>query len=127
MSAIAILSICIGAIAGALLRFWLGISLNGIFPTLPLGTLAANLIGGFIMGIFMAVSKDHGFVPEAARLAIATGFLGSLTTFSTFSAETVTLISHQQYFWTGAIVLGHVAGTILATFLGLYSVKLFTS
>jgi CrcB protein len=119
------LSISIAAAAGALIRWGLGISLNTLFPSLPLGTLAANLIGGFLMGIFMALSKDHAWIPEAARLAITTGFLGGLTTFSTFSAETVTLLSHQEYALSGLIIFAHVAGSILATIFGMYLIKLF--
>jgi len=122
-----ILSISLGAAVGALFRWYLGLSLNSFFPTIPLGTLAANLIGGFLMGIFMAITKDHRFISETARLAIATGFLGSLTTFSTFSAETVTLLSHQQYIWMSFIIIAHVAGSILSTIFGLYIVKLITS
>lgn len=122
-----ILSISIGAAAGALLRWSLGLTMNTIFPTIPLGTLAANVIGGFLMGIFMAVIRNHIFIPEAARLAITTGFLGGLTTFSTFSAETVNLLSHQEYFWSCAIIIGHVMGSLLATFLGIYITKLSLS
>lgn len=127
MSAIGAVSICVGASIGALFRWWLGGMLNTIFPSIPLGTLAANLIGGFLMGIFMAVTRNHLFFPEVARLAIATGFLGGLTTFSTFSAETVTLLSHQEYLMTAVIIIGHVAGSILATIFGIYTVKLLTS
>jgi CrcB protein len=121
-----VLSISLGASIGALFRWYLGMSLNSFFPTIPLGTLACNLIGGFLMGIFMAVTKDHKFISETARLAVATGFLGSLTTFSTFSAETVNLLSHQQYIWSFFLIMMHVAGTILSTIFGLYVVKFLT-
>jgi len=121
-----ILSICIGASLGALLRYGLGLSMNSIFPTMPLGTFFANILGGFLMGIFMGVTKDHSFFPDTMKLAITTGFLGSLTTFSTFSAETVNLITHGQYLWSSIMIISHVAGSIFATFLGLYSVKVFS-
>lgn len=112
---------------GAWLRWGLGILLNSIFPTIPFGTLAANLLGGFLMGVFMALTKEHLFLPEAARLGIATGFLGGLTTFSTFSAETVTLLSHHEYLWGVVIIAGHLVGSLLATIGGIFSVKLFTA
>lgn len=127
MSLASVLFISIGASLGALIRWWLSLTMNAIFPTIPLGTLAANIIGGFLMGVFMGITRGHAFIPEAARLAVATGFLGGLTTFSTFSAETVTLISNQEYFWTCAIVIGHVAGSLLATICGIYTVKIILS
>jgi len=117
----------IGAVLGAWMRWGLGLFLNPIFPTIPFGTLAANLIGGFLVGIFMALTRNHLFLPEVARLGITTGFLGSLTTFSTFSAETVTLLSHHEYFWTFVIIAAHLFGSIIATAVGIFSVKLFTS
>lgn len=123
----AFLSIGLGAVLGAWLRWWFGLTMNSIFPTIPLGTLTANIVGGFLMGLFMAVTRNHVFISETMRLAIATGFLGGLTTFSTFSAETVTLLSHQEYVWTGVIIIAHVAGSILATIFGIYTFKFFTS
>ena len=116
----AFVSIGIGAALGAWLRWWFGMTLNHVFPTLPLGTLVANIVGGFLMGILMAITKNHSFIPEAARLAMITGFLGSLTTFSTFSAETVTLIANQEYLWTAMIIAAHLGGSILATIFGIY-------
>ncbi len=127
MNGLAIISICAGASLGALMRWWLGTVFNHIFPPIPLGTLAANIIGGFLIGIFMAVTRDHLFIPEAARLAVVTGFLGGLTTFSTFSAETAALLSHQEYLMTVAIIISHVLGSITATIFGIYTVKLLTS
>ena len=116
-------SVGIGAALGAWLRWWLGLTMNSIFPAIPLGTLTANIIGGFLMGIFMAITKNHAFISETARLAIATGFLGGLTTFSTFSAETVTLASHQEYLWVAVSLISHVGGGVLATLLGIYTIK----
>lgn len=70
------LSIGIGAACGAIVRWWLGLALNSFFPTIPLGTLTANVMGGFLMGIMMGVVRHHIFLPEEARLALTTGFLG---------------------------------------------------
>ncbi len=75
------------------------------------------------MGLFMATTKNHLFFTENMRLAIATGFLGSLTTFSTFSAETATLFSQQQYLMTAAIIGIHTAGSIFATMCGIYTIQ----
>lgn len=123
----AFISIGLAAALGAWMRWGLGMMLNSTFPTIPMGTLAANLLGGFLMGIFMALTRNHLFIPEVARLAIVTGFLGGLTTFSTFSAETAVLLTHHQYMWSTVIVIGHVLGSILALFMGLYTVKLLTA
>ena len=108
-----------GAAGGAWLRWWLGIAFNPVFPTLPLGTLAANLAGGFLMGLAMGVISHYEALPPEVRLLLTTGFLGGLTTFSTFSAETATLITREQYGWTAALVALHVAGSVLMTFAGI--------
>jgi fluoride exporter len=107
-----------GAAAGAWLRWWLGMLLNPIFPTLPLGTLAANLLGGWLMGLAIGFLSHYESLPPEMRLLLTTGFLGGLTTFSTFSAETATLIAHEQYGWTAAIVAAHVIGSVLMTLVG---------
>lgn len=123
----AFLSIGAGAATGAWLRWWLGILLNPLFPTLPLGTLVANLLGGFLMGMAMQLLMQHAVLPPELRLAITTGFLGGLTTFSTFSAETVTLLLRQEYLWTLVIVLVHVLGSVGMTLLGILAMKLLTT
>ena len=123
----AFLAIGIGAASGAWLRWGLGILLNPLFPTLPLGTLAANLLGGFLMGMVMQFLLQHAVLPPELRLAITTGFLGGLTTFSTFSAETVTLLLREEYLWTLAIILVHVIGSVTMTLLGIWAMKLLTT
>jgi CrcB protein len=113
-----------GAAIGAWLRWWLGIVLNPIFPTLPLGTLAANILGGFLMGVAMALLTHFEAMPPALRLLMTTGFLGGLTTFSTFSAETATLITRGQPGWTAIIIAAHVIGSVLMTLLGVVAAEL---
>jgi CrcB protein len=119
-----IIAISVGASAGAVLRWLLGLALNAVFPTIPLGTLAANLIGGYLIGLAMAVFASlPGLAPEW-RLLIITGFLGGLTTFSTFSAEVTVLLQQGRYLWAGAAISVHVAGSLLMTMLGLATVVL---
>lgn len=114
----------VGAAAGAWARWGLGLLLNAAHPTIPLGTLAANLIGGYLIGIAMAVlSGAHGISPEM-RLLITTGFLGGLTTFSAFSAEAVDLLSRAQYGWALLHIFGHLFGSLLLTMLGYFTVQL---
>jgi CrcB protein len=124
MNLVSLLAVGFGAFAGAVLRWMLGIALSPLLPTLPLGTLAANLIGGFVMGIAMGAFAHFEALPIAARLALTTGFLGGLTTFSTFSAETVTLFLRQQYAWTAAIIATHLVGSLLMTLAGIGLVRL---
>jgi len=114
----------LGAFAGAVLRWFLGIALNPIFPTLPLGTLAANLFGALLMGFAMGIFAQYETLPVEVRLTVTTGFLGGLTTFSTFSAETVTLLMRHQYAWAGGIIASHVIGSLLMTILGFAIIRL---
>jgi len=112
-----------GAVCGAWLRWWLAALFNPVFPTLPLGTLAANLLGGYLMGVVIEILGQYAVLAPEVRLAIATGFLGSLTTFSTFSAETFTLLSREEYLWTVVIVAAHVVGSVTLTALGVLTAK----
>ena len=92
MNLVSFLAVGFGAFAGAIARWLLGLVLNPILPALPLGTLAANLVGALVMGMALGAFAHYETLPVAWRLAITTGFLGGLTTFSTFSGETVTLM-----------------------------------
>ena len=94
-----ILAVGAGAAIGAWLRWGLGILLNPLFPTVPLGTLSANLLGGLLMGFAMELITRHAVFTPEMRLLVTTGFLGGLTTFSTFSAEIVTLLMRKEYLW----------------------------
>ena len=108
----------IGAAAGAWLRWWLGLRLNPVFPTVPLGTLAANLIGGFLIGAAVAYFNRHPAIAPEVRLLAITGFLGGLTTFSTFSSEVVGLLSRAEYAWAAGAAAAHLLGSLLLTGLG---------
>jgi len=118
-----ILSVGAGAVIGAWLRWWLGVVLNPLFPTLPLGTLAANLVGGLLMGAAMELMTRHAMMSPELRLLITTGFLGGLTTFSTFSAEIVTLLLHKEYLWGTIAIAAHVVGSIVMTIAGILLIR----
>lgn len=109
---------------GALLRWWLGLRLNPLSAYLPLGTLAANLLGGYLVGVAVAVLSQHPELPAEVRLAVVTGFLGGLTTFSSFSAEVVHLIQTAQFGWAAIAASVHLGGSLLMTALGMWSVGL---
>jgi CrcB protein len=112
-----------GAAVGAWIRWAFGMVLNPIFPTIPLGTAAANILGGFLMGVCMAFITHYEAMSPELRLLMTTGFLGGLTTFSTFSAETTTLLSRGQHGWAAAMILIHVAGSVAATFAGIIATE----
>lgn len=125
MAFYALIAIGVGAALGAWLRWAFGLWLNSIWPELPVGTLSANLIGGFLVGLAVAFFMQHPNLPPEWRLFIITGFLGGLTTFSTFSIETVTLLMRGQYVWALAIITLHLGGCLLMTFIGLHAYKWF--
>ncbi|WP_300454498.1 fluoride efflux transporter CrcB [Accumulibacter sp.] len=118
-----ILAISVGAALGALLRWQLGIKLNSLFPTLPPGTLVANLIGAYVIGLAIAFFASFSALPPEWRLFIITGFCGGLTTFSTFSAELTTVLQQGRISWALGIVAAHVVGSVLMTCAGIATVS----
>ena len=112
-------AIGLGGALGCWCRWGLGLLFNPLFPTLPLGTLAANLTGGLLMGAAIGLFRHFQAASPELQLFVMTGFLGGLTTFSTFSGEAVTLLLRQQYLWFGGHVLSHLAGSLGMTVLGL--------
>jgi CrcB protein len=118
-----ILAVGGGAAIGAWLRWGLGVMLNPVFPTLPLGTLSANLIGGLLMGFAMEIITRHAIMSPEMQLLATTGFLGGLTTFSTFSAEIVTLLLRREYLWGTIAIASHVVGSLALTILGILVVR----
>lgn len=114
----------LGAALGAWSRWWLGVSFNHIFSAFPLGTLLANLVGGYLIGFVFGIVQTGWQLSPELKLLILTGFLGGLTTFSTFSIEATDLLLKQQYI-NGLFHIGlHLFGSLLVTVLGLYSAKL---
>ena len=113
------IAVGVGGALGCWLRWGLGTLLNHLFPTLPPGTLAANLLGALIMGCMLGIFDQFQTLPVELKLFVLTGFLGGLTTFSTFSAEATTLLLRQQYFWFGSHVAAHLIGSLTMTVLGL--------
>jgi CrcB protein len=118
-----LLAIAIGATLGAWTRWGLGLWLNPLNGALPMGTLAANLGGGYLIGVAVAWFGAYPGVAPEWRLFVITGLLGGLTTFSTFSAETVQLLQREQYGWALAAVGLHLLGSLAMTVLGLLTVR----
>lgn len=113
--------IAIGASVGAWLRWLLGIKLNALFPTIPPGTVVANMVGGYLIGLTIAFLAASPSLSPEWRLLIITGFCGGLTTFSTFSAETVTLIQEGKLLWALGSISLHLVGSLAMTAAGLLS------
>ena len=118
----AIAAVSLGASLGALLRWWLGTTLNPHFPAVPPGTLAANLIGGYVVGLAVAAFATYPALAPEWRLFLITGFCGGLTTFSTFSAEVVTLMQQGRAAWASGAAAAHLLGSVIMTFAGIGTV-----
>ena len=116
--------IAVGASLGAWLRWILGMKLNALFPTIPPGTVVANMVGGYIIGLAIAFLAASPTLSPEWRLLIITGFCGGLTTFSTFSAETVALIQGGRLVWALGSISLHVAGSLAMTAAGLLSYQM---
>ena len=113
------IAVAIGGALGAWSRWGLSYLLNTLWPSLPPGTLSANLVGGYLVGFFVELFSLRSEIPPEAALFVITGFLGGLTTFSTFSAEAVTLLTRGQYFWALSHITSHLAGSLVMTVLGI--------
>ena len=117
-----VLAICVGASLGALLRWWLATQLNSLFPEVPPGTLAANLLGGYLIGLAIAFFASHAGLSPEWQLLIVTGFCGGLTTFSTYTAELVTLLQQGRALWACGAAAAHLGGSVLMTLAGIGTV-----
>jgi len=116
------LLVALGAACGAVLRWLFGLGLNGLFPAIPLGTLTSNLLGGYLMGIMIALlAMPLSHAPEL-RLLVVTGFLGGLTTFSAFSGEVARLLQQGRLGLAGAAIALHVIGSVTLTLLGIATI-----
>lgn len=109
-----LLSISAGASCGAIFRWFLGVWLNALFPLIPLGTLCANALGGFLAGIALIVFTSMTDISPLWRICIMTGFLGALTTFSAFSLEVWELFQQQRLGWALVLIASHLVGTLAA-------------
>ena len=117
------LAVGIGGALGCWLRWVLGIALNPLFPNMLMGTLAANLTGGYLIGVAIEYFTHHDSLPPELRLFVIVGFLGGLTTFSSFSAEAVELLADNQLGWTFVMVASHLLGSLAMTWLGILSMR----
>lgn len=123
MSFTAFAAVGIGAMFGAWSRWGLALALNQLVPTLPMGTLVANLAGGFMIGAAFEFFMQHNALAPEYRLMFITGFLGSLTTFSAFSLEAVMLLQQGRYGWALLLIGSHLAGSLAMTLLGIALVR----
>ncbi len=117
------LAVGMGGALGCWLRWVLGILLNPLVSTILLGTLVANLVGGYLIGVAVEYFLHHDGIPPEWRLFVIVGFLGGLTTFSSFSAEAVDLLRDREFGWTLILVATHLIGSLAMTYLGILTVK----
>ena len=113
-----LISIALGSILGAWLRWLIGLKLNPIFPAIPLGTVTVNFIGGFIIGFAISYFSQSALSPNY-KLFVITGFCGALTTFSTFLAEIIALLQQGKLSYAVAAIVIHVIGSLVFTLIGM--------
>ena len=123
MSMSGAIAVAIGGVLGAWSRWALSHLFNTLWPSLPPGTLAANLVGAYLIGFFIELFSLHKEIPPEAALLVNTGFMGALTTFSTFSAESVTLLAQGQYIWAIFHITSHLVGSLILTVLGIATAR----
>lgn len=122
--AYAILAVSIGSVIGALMRYGLSLNMNALEPHIPMGTLASNLIAAYIVGAAIVYFGSAPSLSPAWRLFVITGLAGGLSTFSTFSAELLTLLRDGRLGWSAGMLVLHVGGSLVMTVLGMTSVSL---
>jgi fluoride exporter len=122
-----VVAVSLGSAIGALLRWQFNVKLNSLWPAMPMGTLVANLVGGYIVGVAVAYFSQASEIAPEWRLLIVVGFCGGLTTFSTFSAEVLTMLQQAKFAWALATVSVHVVGSLLMTWAGMATWALFQS
>ena len=123
MTPYGVLAVGIGGALGCWLRWVLGIAFNPLFPNMLMGTLAANLTGGYLIGVAIEYFTHNDSLPPELRLFVIVGFLGGLTTFSSFSAEAVELLADKQLGWAFVMVASHLLGSLAMTWLGILSMR----
>ena len=123
MTAYGFIAVGVGGALGCWLRWLLGIALNPLLPSMLMGTLASNLVGGFLIGLAVEYFIQNDSLPLELRLFVIVGFLGGLTTFSSFSAEAVGLIANRELGWAFVLVTAHLIGSLAMTWLGILSMR----
>lgn len=123
MGPLGFVAVGVGAAVGAWLRWGFSVLWNAINPAMPYGTLAANLLGGYLIGLAVGFFDTHAALPPEWRLLAVTGFLGGLTTFSTFSSEVVANLIAGDYGWAAMHLLLHLGGSLLLTAFGLWTYR----
>ncbi|MHB9842041.1 fluoride efflux transporter CrcB [Paraburkholderia terrae] len=124
---VSILAVAIGGALGSLFRWYLGLRLNDLYPALPLGTLAANVVAGYLVGVAVAFFARSPALSGEWRLFVITGLMGGLSTFSTFSAEVVGDIQHGKVAWALGEIAIHLSSSIVMTVFGFATVGLIAS
>ena len=119
---LSILAIGLGGALGSVLRWSLGLRMNGLFPELPLGTLAANIIAGYVIGVAIAFFSRMPTLSHDWRLFVVTGLMGGLSTFSTFSAEVVSHLQNGRLGWAAGEIAIHVGASVAMTVLGIATI-----
>src|SRR3954462_11994420 len=123
MTAYGFLAVGAGGALGCWTRWLLGIRLNPLFANLLVGTLVANLTGGFLIGLAVEYFVHHDSLPPELRMFVVVGFLGGLTTFSSFSSEAVGLLRDSELGWAFTLVGTHVLGSLAMTWLGIQAMR----
>ncbi|WP_423196948.1 MULTISPECIES: fluoride efflux transporter CrcB [unclassified Cupriavidus] len=126
MGPLGFVAVGIGAAVGAWLRWGFSVMWNALNPALPYGTLAANLAGGYLIGLAVGFFGAHVELAPEWRLLAVTGFLGGLTTFSTFSSEVIANLLAGDYGWAATHLLLHVGGSLLLTAFGIWTYRLLS-